>query len=104
MDHLSEDLLGLGLIESFLLLNILEQVATLGVLHDHQEVLLRFKHLIEPDDVRMTNFAQNIDFLHYFLPRVGVLHVCLVDSLDGYVPPCQFMNRQRHFAKGPLTN
>ena len=52
----------------------------------------------------MTNFAQNVNFLQYFLPAVGILHVSFINSFDSNISTCQLMNRKCDFTESTLTN
>ena len=52
----------------------------------------------------MANFAQNVNFLQYLLPAVGVLHVSFIDSFDSNISTCQLMNRKCDFTESALTN
>jgi len=75
MDNLPEYLLCFLFVEALLLFHMLEQIAARSVLHDHQEVLLRLKYLVQADDVGVADLPENVDFLHDFLPGVTVLHI-----------------------------
>ena len=104
MQNLSEYLLRFIFLKAFLCLYVLKQVASRCVLHHKQEVLAALEHFVEPDDVGMSDFPQNVNFLHNFLPGVGVLHVFFVDGLDGDVPSGQLVNCKCHFAERALAN
>lgn len=52
----------------------------------------------------MANFAQNVNFLHYFLSTVRVLHISLVNSFDCDIPARQFVNRKGDFTESTLAD
>ena len=67
MDNLLEDSSSSLFVKVLSLLDKLQQVSPIGVLHHKQEVLGAFEHFKEPNDVRMADFAQNVHLLHHLL-------------------------------------
>ena len=52
----------------------------------------------------MPNLLEYVDFLHDFLLRVSVLHVALVDGLDGDLPTSELVYAKSHLTEGTLSD
>ena len=91
-------------VQLFVLLDILEQIAGVDVLHHQEEVILRLEHLIEANDVRVADLFQDVDFLHDFLLAELILHMLLINGLDRHIAPCKLVDAKRHLAKRSFAN
>jgi len=67
MYDLRKYFLRFNFLKPFLLFDVLQKVTPACILHHHEKVLFRLESLIQPDDVAVSYFPQNVDFLHYFL-------------------------------------
>lgn len=103
-DYLLEHVLSLLFLKALPLLDILQQVPTPGILHDHEEMLGALKDLKEPYDVRMSYLLQDEDLLEDFLLRKVVLHVVFVYGFDGYVLASQLVDAESHLTESTLAN
>ena len=54
--YLFEDELCIRFLKSSLALDKSEEVTTARIFHDHQQVLARFEHLKQADDIRVLDF------------------------------------------------
>ena len=104
MHHLLKNVLSFLLLNFFIFFYQLQQITTFAVLHHNQKVLLAFKHFVKSYNFTVPNFTQNVNFLHDFLPTVGVLHVLLVNGFDSHIPACQLVDTKSHFTKGAFSN
>lgn len=86
------------------LLDQVVQVAATRILHDHHDVFLIFEHLVQPDDVRVSNLLQDVDLLEYLLPAVLVLQLPQLDHLDRDELTGQLMDCQVDFSEGALAD
>lgn len=91
-------------VQLFVLLDILEQIAGVDVLHHQEEVILRLEHLIETNDVRVADLFQDVDLLHDFLLAELILHMLLVNGLDRHIAPRKLVDAKRHLAKRSFAN
>ncbi len=101
---LSEHVSGLGFGQSASLLQIPKEVPTCRELHDDEDVQSVLEDLEETDDVGMSDLLEDVDLLEDLVPRELVLHVRLVDRLDGHVLPRQLVHPQEHLTECPLAN
>ena len=67
-------------------------------------MLTTFKHLKETNDIRMSNLPEDVDFLHYLLSAIRVLHVCFVNRLNCYITSSQFVDAKHNLSECAFTN
>ena len=101
--YLFEDEFAIALFEAASLLDQLQEVPAPSVLHHHQQVLTTLEYFQKPDDIRVLYLFEQIDLLENLPLRELILHVALLNSLDGYTPPRQFVHPQCDLAKRPLA-
>lgn len=63
--------------------NVVEQLATRHILHDHEDVCRRHHDLVQPDDVRMTEPIQVQDLAPNLVHHVQRLDLAAVHDLHG---------------------
>jgi len=80
--YLLEDELCITFLKFTLSLDQPEKISTACILHNHQEMLTRFKNFQEPDNIRMLDLFQQIDLLEYLSLTEIVLHVILLNGFD----------------------
>ena len=102
VEDLLKDCLCTLLIKPLTLFDILKQIASTRVLHDHKEVLLAFEDFKKANHARVANLLQNVDFLENFAARVLILDVHFVYAFNCNILAGQFVNTQRDLAKGTL--
>ena len=68
--NIFKDVLGLILGQLFRLLDLVVEVATTSILHHHHYMLFVFKNFIKTNDVGVTDFLKNVNFLEYLFTRV----------------------------------
>ena len=52
----------------------------------------------------MMDLLQDVNLLEHLLPAETVSHVLLIETLDGYLFPRQFMNAKSHLPKSSFAN
>lgn len=104
VDHLLENSLRCVFIQVLTLFHKLKQVATISILHDQQKVLRALEDFEQADDIGVADFLEDVDFLHYLLLGVSVLHVALVDGFDGHLSASQFVDTKSHLAKSTFSD
>ena len=67
-------------------------------------MVLRFEHFLQSDYIRMPNFFEYVDFLHYFLFGKGIFHIAFIDGFDGNIATREFMDAEGHFAKSTFAD
>ena len=85
MDYLLEDVLGLLFLQLLSLFDVLKQVTTSSVLHDHEEMLGRLKHFKQSNYVGVSDLLEDVNLLEDLLLREVILHVGLVNCLNCYL-------------------
>ena len=85
--NLLEDELRVRLLQLALPLDEPQQIPATGVFHHHEEMLARLEDLEEPDDVGVLDLLEEVDLLEHLALAEVVLHVCLLDGLDGDLLP-----------------
>mmetsp|Transcript_33881 Transcript_33881/g.112083 ORF Transcript_33881/g.112083 Transcript_33881/m.112083 type:complete len:428 (+) Transcript_33881:132-1415(+) len=98
---LREDGAHLLLAEARLRVEHLEQVASVHVLHHHQDLGGRVQHLVKPDDVRVVEQLEEPDLARQPLPLRREHDPVPVEALDGNHLPVGQPLRQLHLAKCP---
>ena len=88
ISYLLEDEFGVRLLQLALSLDQSQKITPSGVLHNHEQMLARFKHLQQPDDIRVLDFLKKINLLKHFSFAKIVLHIVLLDGLDGHLLTC----------------
>ena len=88
---LLEDELAVALLETAPLLDQFKQISTASVLHDHQQVLAALKDFQEADDVRVLDLLEQIHLLEDFALGELILHVALLNCLNGDVLASKFV-------------
>mmetsp|Transcript_78230 Transcript_78230/g.187576 ORF Transcript_78230/g.187576 Transcript_78230/m.187576 type:complete len:200 (-) Transcript_78230:157-756(-) len=87
--HTGKDLLkessGFVLLELQLMDDVVKKLAPGHILHDHEDVARGVKQLVQADDMRMLQELQDLNLSPDLLMHVHVLHLSLVDDLDGYL-------------------
>lgn len=83
--------------------NVVKELTSFSVLHDHVDCMLRLNYLVQLDDISMLHFSQNSDF---------ALHSTLVTQLRNLLPMNNFyrnflfrahMNAKLDFTEGALA-
>lgn len=67
-------------------------------------MFLTLKNFIKSDNFAVPNFAQNVNFLHYLLSTISVLHVLLINSLNSHLSSSEFVDAKSHLSKGPFSD
>jgi len=104
MHYLLKNVLSLLLFNLFIFLHQLKQIPSLYVLHHNQKMFLTLKNFIKSDYLTVPNFAQDINFLHYLLFAISILHVLLIDGLYSYMSSCKFVDAKGYLSKGAFSN
>lgn len=102
--NLLEDEFGIRLLELAFPLDESEEISSTSVLHDHEQVLAGLKDLQEPDDIGVLYLLEQVNFLEDLPLAEVILHVVLLDRLDGHLLSRQLVHSQRDLAKGSLSN
>lgn len=102
--NLLEDEFSIRLLELAFPLDESEEISSTGVLHDHEQVLAGLKDLQEPDDIGVLYLLEQVNFLEDLPLAEVILHVVLLDRLDGHLLPRQLVHSQRDLAKGSFSN
>lgn len=104
LSNILENVLGLILSELLILLDEVIEVTSSCVLHHHHYVLLVFEDLVEPDDVGMSNFLENIHLLEDLLARVLVFQLAQLNHLYGHELAGELLDGQVHLSESPVSN
>ena len=103
-DYLVKELQGLGLLDSLVLDDEVEELALVGVLHDQVELLGRFDDFVQLYDVGMPDHLQDVDFSGNSFNVVDVLDFVFFKDFDRDSLVCQFMNSELDLAESALAN
>jgi hypothetical protein len=103
-DYLLENPSCLALFKPPSLLDELKEVSATSILHDHQEMLGRFEHLQESDDVGMSHLLQDLNLLKNLLLLVVIFHQSLINSLYSHNLATKLVNAEGYFAEGTFTD
>ena len=60
-----------------------EELAAVGVFHDHEQLLLRLNDLVELDDIGVANFLQNFNFSRNPFNVLLVVDLFFLKDFDG---------------------
>jgi hypothetical protein len=63
--------------------DVVEQLASVGILHDHKQLFFGLDDFIELDDVRMAYFLQDFDFTSNSLDILLIVNFVLLKNFDG---------------------
>lgn len=85
ISYLFEYKLGITLLQLPFSLDKSQKITPSSILHNHEQMLGRLKHLQEPDNIRMLYLFQEVYLLKYFSLREIILHIIFLDGLDGYL-------------------
>lgn len=81
-DNLVKELLGLRLLHSLILYDVIEELAAARILHDQVELLGSLDDLIELDDVRVPYELEDVNFPRYPLNIAHILNLLLFEDFD----------------------
>ena len=104
ISDLLKDEFGIALLKLSFSFDQSEEVATTGIFHDHEQVLAALEDLEESDHVGVLYLFEQIHLLEDLSLAKVVLHVILLDRLDGNLFTCQLVNTKRYFTEGTLSN
>jgi hypothetical protein len=65
--------------------DVVEQLAAVGVLHDHEELLLRLDDLVQLDDVVVAHLLQNLYLTSYPLNILLIINLIFLKNLYSYL-------------------
>lgn len=82
-DELPVKLGCLLLVEACISDDKVEELASVGMLHDHEKLLLRLNNLVELDDIGMANFLQNFNFPRNPFNVLLVVDLFFLKDFDG---------------------
>ena len=102
--HLLEHLLRSVFVEMLSLLDVLQEVASVSILHHEEEVLGTLEHFEEADDVGVPDLLEDVDLLHDLLLGVSVLHVGLVDRLDSDLSTSELVDTEGDLPESTLAD
>ena len=68
-----------------ILLNVVEELTLLNVLHDQIDLTGRLNDLVDADDMGVTQLLENVDFLDYAAQLAGSFHTFLLENFDGHL-------------------
>ena len=94
--------------------DVVEQLASVAVLHDHVQFLLRFDDFVQLNHVRVPNLLKNLDFPRDTLNVFLIVDLVLLEDFNGnlcqlvqrratYLFTCQGVLAELHLAKGSLS-
>ena len=102
-DDLLEELSSLVLGEPTVLDDMIEQLAARHILHDHEDVRGRVDHLVELDDVRVSEELEVLDLATDLSDHVKRLDLVAVEDLYGHCVTCQLVACLFHLAEASCT-
>lgn len=104
LDNLTEDKLGILLLQLSASAHIGQKVTTSADLHHVDDVGLNLKALVEANDIRVACSLQNVVLLPHFFERVLVLHKRFIDRFQGDEFASQPVNGQVDLAERALAD
>lgn len=88
-DELEVEFAGLLLREPSMPDDVVEQLATTAILHDHVKLFFSFNYLIELDDVWVSDLLEDFDFPCDSLDVFLVVDFVFLEDFDGDLFACQ---------------
>ena len=101
---LMEEAAGLSVLQTALLYNVIEELATRGILHDQKQLLARLDYFIKLHDVGVANDFQDMDFSHDTRNVRLVLNHIFLKDLDSHLLMSQLMDTLSDFAECALAD
>ena len=101
--NLLEESAGLLLLESLPLDDVVEQLTSVGVLHDEEQLARSFNDFIQLDHVGVSNNLQNVDFPRHPLHVRLVLYLIFFQNLDGHFLAGDEVSAEPDFSEGALA-
>lgn len=105
VDDLNEDLAGLLLVKLALVLHVVHELAALGQLHDHYQLLAFDEGVVKLDNILV---AQLLDTVRLLIDRVNVFRAMKrlrhIHELDGILHVCLPVSREMNSAEASLSN
>lgn len=74
-NNLVEELERLGLFDALVLHDVVEELASISVLHDQVKLLGRLDDLVKLNDIWVSNHFQNMDFPRHSLNVIYILNL-----------------------------
>ena len=82
-DELPVKLSCLLLVEACISDDEVEELTSVGMLHDHEKLLFRLNNLVELDDIGVANFLQNFNFPRNPFNVLLVVDLFFLKDFDG---------------------
>ena len=89
-EELLVEFAGFFVLQSFLLDDELEELATTGILHDQEELPVGFDDLVELDDVGVPHYLQDLDLSSHSFNVCFVNDLFFLEYFD-----CHFLSGER---------
>lgn len=61
------------------------KITSTSILHDQHNMVFIFEYLKQSNDIRVSDFLENIDFLKDLLPGMLILELLRFDHLDRHI-------------------
>ena len=81
-DDLVKEFEGLRLLNTLVLDDVVEELASIRILHDKIELLWRLNDFVQLDDIGMANHLQNMDFPCNSLNIIDILDLVFFENFD----------------------
>lgn len=83
--------------------DVVEQFTSAGILHDQEQLARRLDNLVKLDDVRVTNYLQNVDLSGHPVNIRLVFNLVFLKNLNSYFFACDKMRAEAHLSERSLT-
>jgi hypothetical protein len=104
VNNLLEHVFCFNFLKSLSLFDILQQITTAGIFHNHEEMFLAFENLEQANDVGVPNFFEDENFLEDFFLGEVILHIIFVYCFNRYILASKFVDPESHFTKSAFSN